>query len=160
MPPFCRFASMADVRCGGHTDNGPVTGTFSSVIANFVGTSSCLCLLSSSFSRHAGIKPAIRHMVVTVFTSHALSSCDKKITRHKADGDEKSDERVTNWAFGYIRPLAHQCQQRQRLPLGDGSNGSFFILARTLCNSRAEGSQRHGSGLCLQRLEHTLPTGL
>jgi hypothetical protein len=89
-----------------------------------------------------------------------LSPCDKKITRHKAAGDEKSDERVTNWVSGYIGPLAHQCHQRQRLPLGDGSNGSIFILARTMCNSRAEGSQRHCSGLFLQRLEHTLPTGL
>jgi hypothetical protein len=89
-----------------------------------------------------------------------LSSCDKKITRHKAAGDEKSDERVTNWVSGYTEPLAHQCHQRQRLPLGDGSTGSIFILARTLCNSRAEGSQRHCSGLFLQRLEHTLPTGL
>jgi hypothetical protein len=60
-----------------HTDNGPVTGTFSSVTANFVVTPSCLCLLSSSFSRHDGIKPAIRHMFVTVFTSHAVSTCDK-----------------------------------------------------------------------------------
>ena len=89
-----------------------------------------------------------------------LSRLVTNITRHKADGDENSDEYVTNWAFGYIRPLAHHCQQRQRLPLGDGSNGSLFILARTLCNSRAEGSQRHCSGLFLQRLEHTLPTGL
>ena len=89
-----------------------------------------------------------------------LSRLVTKITRRKADRVEKSDERVTNWAFGYIKPLAHQCQQRQRLPLGDGSNGSIFILARTLCNSRAEGSQRHCSGLFLQRLEHTLPTGL
>jgi len=37
-----------------------------------------LFVLSFSFSRHAGIKPTIRHMVVTLFTSHALSSCEKE----------------------------------------------------------------------------------
>ena len=35
--------------------------------------------------------------------------------------------------------------------------GQYFIIARTLCNSRADGGQRHCSDLFLQRIEQTLP---
>ena len=42
-----------------------------------------------------------------------LSSCDKKITRHKAAGGEKSDKHVTHWVSGYIDPLAHQCHRKK-----------------------------------------------
>ena len=50
--------------------------------------------------------------------------CCSSNTRHKADRDEKSDERVTICVFVPPRGLAQQRQQTQMLSLGDGWNGS------------------------------------
>ena len=57
---------------------GCVSWNSSCVTAAFDSSSSCLGLCWFWFLGHADITPTIRHILVTLFTSHALSSCDKE----------------------------------------------------------------------------------
>jgi hypothetical protein len=105
--------------------SGCVSWNSSCVTAAFDSSSSCMGLCWFWFLGHADITPTIRHILVTLFTSHVCRLVTKN-KRHKADGDGNSDDYVTDWAFVLIRSPARHRQQRKELSLGDGWNGSVL----------------------------------